>query len=153
MSLEKQSFPLRGGSSQTELDNLLERAAESPIARGDSSPAAEPFIGSIGYGQLLGTGTSADAKCLENPTSPPRAGTSVLDLEKLVERIVELTIARHQSAPPKPFINSRECADLIGVTPEHLCSMRARGQGPPWSGSGKWIRYDRQAVLTWLAKL
>ena len=53
----------------------------------------------------------------------------------------------------KPFITCKECADLIGVTPEHLCGMRARGEGPPWSGAGKWTRYERRAVLTWLASL
>ena len=31
--------------------------------------------------------------------------------------------------------------------------MRARGEGPPWSGAGKWTRYERRAVLTWLANL
>ena len=57
------------------------------------------------------------------------------------------------TAPRKPFIPSKECAQLIGVTPEHLSAMRARGEGPPWSGEGKWIRYERRAVLDWLANL
>jgi hypothetical protein len=79
--------------------------------------------------------------------------TSHTELENLVERVVAITIARINGAAVKPFLNSRECAELVGVTPEHLCAMRARGDGPPWSGAGKWVRYNRQAVLTWLANL
>ena len=75
-------------------------------------------------------------------------------LESLIERVVEATVARLEAtAPRKPFIPSKECAQLIGVTPEHLSAMRARGEGPPWSGEGKWIRYERRAVLDWLANL
>jgi hypothetical protein len=75
-------------------------------------------------------------------------------LEALIERVVENTVARlNLSHPHKPFLTSRECADLIGVTPEHLCAMRNRGQGPPWSGTGKWIRYARGAAIDWLAAL
>ena len=75
-------------------------------------------------------------------------------LESLIERVVEATVVRIEAiGTHKPFITSRECARLIGVTPEHLCAMRARGEGPPWSGEGKWIRYERRAVLAWLANL
>ena len=82
-----------------------------------------------------------------------QAVQSNAELESLVERIVETAIARIQDAALKPFITSRECAELIGVTPEHLCAMRARGEGPRWSGTGKWTRYERRAVLIWLADL
>ena len=76
------------------------------------------------------------------------------ELKSLIERVVEETVARIESTAPRmPFIPSRECARLIGVTPEHLSAMRARGEGPPWSGKGKWIRYERRAVLEWLANL
>jgi hypothetical protein len=75
-------------------------------------------------------------------------------LESLIERVVEATVARLEAiAPRKPFIPSKECSQLIGVTPEHLSAMRARGEGPPWSGEGKWIRYELRAVLDWLANL
>jgi hypothetical protein len=82
-----------------------------------------------------------------------QAVRSNVELENLVERIVETAIARIEGGAFKPFITCKECADLIGVTPEHLCAMRARGEGPPWSGAGKWTRYERRAVLTWLANL
>lgn len=75
------------------------------------------------------------------------------ELESLVDRLVEQTVARIGHAALKPFINSKECAELLGVTPEHLCAMRARGEGPPWSGTGKWTRYERRAAIAWLANL
>src|SRR5262245_2840734 len=87
------------------------------------------------------------------PELPQIAATSHTELDSLIERVVELTIARVNGAACKPFLNSRECADLISCTPEHLCAMRARGEGPPWSGAGKWVRYDRHAVLSWIANL
>jgi len=78
---------------------------------------------------------------------------SNVELQSLVDRLVEQTAARIGHSALKPFINSKECAELLGVTPEHLCAMRARSEGPPWSGAGKWTRYERSAVLTWLANL
>jgi hypothetical protein len=75
------------------------------------------------------------------------------ELEYLVDRIVASAIARIESGALKPFLTSKECAQLIGITPETLCAMRAHGEGPPWSGAGKWTRYERAAVLTWLANL
>ena len=67
------------------------------------------------------------------------------ELEYLVDRIVASAIARIECGALKPFLTSKECAELIGVTPEHLCAMRARGEGPPWSGAGKWTRYERRS--------
>lgn len=75
------------------------------------------------------------------------------ELEALIERIVERTLSQIGHLERTPFVNSTTCAELIGVTPEHLCAMRARAEGPPWSGTGKWIRYRRSDVLTWLASL
>jgi hypothetical protein len=89
----------------------------------------------------------------ENEPSRRDAVTSHAELESLIARIVELTIARINGPALKPFLTSRECAELIGITPVHLCSMRARGEGPPWSGAGKWVRYERDAILSWLANL
>jgi hypothetical protein len=89
---------------------------------------------------------------LEKQAGLPTAQSNV-ELESLAERLVERTIARVGHSALKPFINSKECAELLGVTPQHLCAMRARGEGPPWSGSGKWVRYQRAAALAWLANL
>ena len=66
--------------------------------------------------------------------------TTEAELSQLIERAVASAFDRSLSqTTPAPFISSRECAELIGVTSEHLCAMRARGDGPPWSGRGKWI--------------
>jgi hypothetical protein len=78
---------------------------------------------------------------------PQNSAEPAAELKSLIERVVEATAQR------KPFVTSKECAQLITVTPEHLSAMRARGEGPPWSGEGKWIRYERRAVLEWLASL
>jgi hypothetical protein len=91
---------------------------------------------------------------IEQTVGLPNVVQQASELESLIERVVEVTIARIEATEPrKPYITSRECARLIGVTPEHLSAMRARGEGPPWSGEGKWIRYERRAVLDWLASL
>ncbi len=85
---------------------------------------------------------------------PLSAVPTSLELDDLIERVVQKTLAQVGYADrPNPLINGKACANLIGVSPEHLCAMRARGQGPPWSGHGKWIRYDRQVVLDWISNL
>ncbi|MET4279700.1 hypothetical protein ABIB68_002163 [Bradyrhizobium sp. F1.2.2] len=84
---------------------------------------------------------------------PDLAGSERSELEALIERIVERTLSQIGHLEKTPFVNSTACSELLGVTPEHLCAMRARGEGPPWSGAGKWIRYRRSDVLTWLASL
>jgi hypothetical protein len=90
----------------------------------------------------------------EQGVGPSNSTQQAFQIESLIERVVEATVARLEAtAPRKPFITSKECAQLIDVTPEHLSAMRARSEGPPWSGEGKWIRYERRAVLDWLANL
>lgn len=68
---------------------------------------------------------------------------------KLIEAVVKATLEQI-STPEAPWLKSNRCADYIGVTPQHLSMMRANNTGPPWSGSGKWIRYERAAVDKWL---
>jgi hypothetical protein len=87
------------------------------------------------------------------PSLPELAADSHSQLETLIQRIVQQTLAQLDRGEAVPFINSRMCAELLGVSPEHLCAMRARGEGPPWSGEGKWIRYRRTRVLDWIANL
>lgn len=53
----------------------------------------------------------------------------------------------------RPFLNNREAAKLIGITPTHLSAMRKDGKGPAWSGSGKWVRYERTVVEQWIRDL
>ena len=92
-------------------------------------------------------------KTAYTPPLPDLADPSSSQLETLIQRVVEQTIARLGTPEQNPFINSKACAELLGVSAEHLCAMRARGEGPPWSGDGKWIRYRRSAVLDWIASL
>ena len=75
------------------------------------------------------------------------------ELEYLIDRIVASAIARIECGALKPFLTSKECAQVLGITPEKLCSMRAHGEGPPWSGAGKWTRYERGVIHAWLANL
>jgi hypothetical protein len=87
-------------------------------------------------------------------TSLPPPAFDSEQVEVLARKIAQ-TVANQLGAGAlnQPFIRSSECAQLLRVTPEHLCGMRARGQGPPWSGEGKWVRYERRAVLDWLRNL
>ena len=81
---------------------------------------------------------------------PPTVWTEQHDA--LVERAVQLTITKLGLArPPQEFISSKDCARLLGVTAVHLAAMRARDEGPPWSGQKRWIRYERSIVLAWIA--
>ena len=76
------------------------------------------------------------------------------EFKRLIDEVVNDAIAR--AAPvdaSSEFIGSRSCAALLNITPEHLCAMRARGEGPPWSGEGKWVRYRRDEVVAWLTNL
>src|SRR4029077_17572710 len=75
------------------------------------------------------------------------------ELEYLVDRIVASAIARIECGALKPFITSKECAELIDVTPEHSCQWRARGEDRPGAGPGQWTRSERPPVLTWLPSL
>ena len=84
---------------------------------------------------------------------PLVADQSFSKLEVLIQRIVQRTLAHIDHLEQNLFINSKSCAELIGISPEHLCAMRARGEGPPWSGTGKWVRYRRTDTLSWLAQL
>jgi hypothetical protein len=82
---------------------------------------------------------------------PPASASN--KLAHLADRLAEQLLTRLGQQTIKPFLNSKECAELLGVTPEHLCAMRARGEGPPWSGAGKWVRYERGAAFAWLSSL
>jgi hypothetical protein len=84
---------------------------------------------------------------------PPQADKQSSELEALIQRVIQRTLAQLGPFEATPFVNSKACAELIGVSPEHLCAMRARGQGPPWSGDGKWIRYERRTVVEWIRNL
>lgn len=76
------------------------------------------------------------------------------EFKELIATAVEIAVSdTAASNAPSEFLCSRRCAELLGVTPEHLCAMRSRCEGPPWSGAGKWIRYRRREALAWLQSL
>jgi hypothetical protein len=53
----------------------------------------------------------------------------------------------------KPFLDNREASKVLGITAHALSNMRKRKQGPRWSGSGKWVRYERHEIERWLREL
>jgi hypothetical protein len=85
---------------------------------------------------------------------PPLRVLNSEDIEAFARKVAQ-AVAHELAAGPlnSPFIRSTECAALLGVTPQHLCGMRARGHGPPWSGDGKWVRYERHVVVEWIRNL
>ncbi|WP_161851545.1 helix-turn-helix domain-containing protein [Bradyrhizobium sp. CCBAU 051011] len=89
-----------------------------------------------------------------DPSPPPFAIPSDEQVEAFVRKIAQ-AVADQLGADTlnSPFIRSTECAQILGITPEHLCAMRARKEGPPWCGEGKWVRYERAAVHEWLRNL
>lgn len=89
-----------------------------------------------------------------DPSPPPFAIPSNEQVETFVSKIAQAVADQlGAQALNSPFIRSTECAQILGITPEHLCAMRARGDGPPWCGEGKWVRYERAAVHEWLRNL
>jgi len=104
-----------------------------------------------------GASHSVKPKELRMPTfdtCPPLSPSDEKQLEALAHIIAKAIADRVVAdAVSTPFIRSSQCARLLGVTPQHLCGMRARGQGPPWSGEGKWVRYERQVVVEWIRNL
>jgi hypothetical protein len=72
----------------------------------------------------------------------------------LIELTVKTTLDRVVAeTAASQFLNSKDCAAMLGITPEYLCAMRARNEGPAWSGHGKWVRYERNNVVRWLRDL
>lgn len=75
------------------------------------------------------------------------------EFKQLFDETLSAAISRAVAVDTPEFIGSKACAALLNITPEHLCAMRARGEGPPWSGEGKWVRYQRDLALKWLSGL
>ena len=49
------------------------------------------------------------------------------------------------------FLDTKEAADLLRLTPISLARMRCRGDGPPYvKPSPGRVLYDEQVVLEWL---
>lgn len=52
-----------------------------------------------------------------------------------------------------PFLSNGELAEMLGASPRTPEAWRARGEGPPHvCVSGGMVRYERGALLRWLAE-
>ena len=72
-----------------------------------------------------------------------------------VSRTMVFKLLRQGSLPQRRSAPARLSAAALSTAswPDSGVSHARRGEGPPWSGAGKWTRYERRAVLTWLANL
>jgi predicted DNA-binding transcriptional regulator AlpA len=63
------------------------------------------------------------------------------------------TIERATAAPlnSDAILDTREAADLLGLSTSHLKHLRVRGDGPPYSRLGGAIRYRVGDLLDWVA--
>jgi hypothetical protein len=105
-------------------------------------------------------GLAAKAQLFETEVHFNKVAEALLDSPRYRKLLEEHTETRLRAIAKnvdgwfgRPFLNNRETAKIIGVTPVHLSAMRKRGEGPKWSGSGKWVRYERAAVEGWLRDL
>ena len=77
---------------------------------------------------------------------------SPADLEVIVERAVRRALDGRASAEPADYLTTRQCAELVGVHPRSIVRL-VRDEGlPAVRLGGKTMRYERAAVLAWLAR-
>lgn len=48
-----------------------------------------------------------------------------------------------------PFLNTRQAAHYLGLSPRHLERMRSRGEGPPFRRHSRFIRYHIDELDDW----
>lgn len=48
------------------------------------------------------------------------------------------------------LLTERQATELLRLTGRTLATWRHRGQGPPWVKVGRFVRYRRTAIETWL---
>jgi hypothetical protein len=53
------------------------------------------------------------------------------------------------SAPEKPFLNTREAANWLGLTKNTLEKMRVYGNGPLYRKHGRYVRYHLDDLVAW----
>lgn len=69
-------------------------------------------------------------------------------LHQFTERIETLLLTKEPV-----LLTNQQAARLMRVSPKSLSEMRARGQGPKWSGRGKWVRYEPIEIVAWFRSL
>lgn len=81
------------------------------------------------------------------PASPPKAPPDdPLVQIRLSDLLALRAAAANGGAAPAPepeFLNTREAAELLGVTPKALEQMRSEGRGPRFVRVGRAVRYRR----------
>ena len=48
------------------------------------------------------------------------------------------------------MVSRAQAAEFLGVTPQALSQMDARGEGPPYARIGRVVRYRREDLLDWV---
>lgn len=86
----------------------------------------------------------------DTESAQPRVDASIIDY---IERTAERMAQKLAGVPAREYVDNREAARLMSITPDTLSLMRARGEGPPWSGSRKMVRYAVRDINKWLAAL
>ncbi len=52
----------------------------------------------------------------------------------------------------KPYLNTTEAAEYLGVSPQFLEGARHRGEGPPYSRLVRRVKYIRTDLDAWMQK-
>jgi hypothetical protein len=60
-----------------------------------------------------------------------------------------MTAEDKQFAPQKPFLNTKEAAAWLGLTPNTLEKWRVQGGGPPYRKHGRYVRYHLDDLIAW----
>ena len=48
-----------------------------------------------------------------------------------------------------PFLDTRQAAHYLGLSPRHLERMRSRGEGPPFRRHSRFVRYHIDDLDAW----
>jgi hypothetical protein len=88
------------------------------------------------------------------------AARDLNNLSHLIAENADQAVARMMAAvatagviPPRRFLTNAEAAQRLSIKPETLSKMRAAKEGPPWTGSGHFTRYEVSAIDEWFANL
>lgn len=57
--------------------------------------------------------------------------------------------ARDPARTRSPFLNTRQAAHYLGLTPRHLERLRRSGGGPPFRRHGRYVFYHLDDLIAW----
>jgi predicted DNA-binding transcriptional regulator AlpA len=88
------------------------------------------------------------------------AARDLNNLSQMLDEVADQAVARMIAAvgkagviPPRRFLTNAEAAQRLGIQAETLSKMRSAKEGPQWTGSGHFTRYEVSAIDEWFAKL